>query len=141
MSNQLASDRRFRILNADDDFTKLCVDQLVAASISGAKLALFLDELGKTAAPPKAVVCDNGLDADPARSRTSSRPTNPHKNVFAERFNGKFLDNCLNQHWFRDIANAKRIVNDLAVPLQPEASAQLFRPLDARRASETSRMK
>ena len=43
MSDQLASGRRFRILNVVDDFSRLCVGQLVATSITGARLALFLD--------------------------------------------------------------------------------------------------
>ena len=60
MSDQLASGRRLRIPDVDDDFSRPRVGQLVATSITGARLALFLDELGKAAATPKAVVCDNG---------------------------------------------------------------------------------
>ena len=56
-AGQLANDRRLRIPNVVAGFSKPRVGQLVATSITGARLALFLDELGKA---PKAVVCDNG---------------------------------------------------------------------------------
>ena len=102
MSDQLASGRRFRILNVVDDFSRLCVGQLVAASITGARLALFLDELGKAAAHPKAVVCDNGPELTSKAMRFWSersgaalnfiQPGKPTQNAFVESFNGKFRD-------------------------------------------------
>ena len=122
MSGQLASGRRFRILNVADDFSRPCVGQLVATSITGARLALFLDELGKAAAPPKAVVCDNGPEpASKAMRFWSERsgaapdfiqPGKPTMSAFVESFNGKFRDSCLTRHWFRGIADVRRIVDD-----------------------------
>ncbi len=29
-----------------------------------------------------------------------------------ESFNGKFRDTCLNQHWFRDLFDARRVINE-----------------------------
>jgi len=29
-----------------------------------------------------------------------------------ESFNGRFRDGCLNQHWFKDLADAKQIISD-----------------------------
>ena len=40
------------------------------------------------------------------------QPGKPTRNAFAEGFNGKFRDSCLNQHWFRGLADARRIVDD-----------------------------
>ena len=45
VSNQLASGRRFRILNVVDDYSREGVGQTVEPSISGLRLAGFLDEL------------------------------------------------------------------------------------------------
>ncbi|HHC4067950.1 TPA: transposase, partial [Klebsiella pneumoniae] len=28
------------------------------------------------------------------------------------RFNGRFRDECLNEHWFSDIVHARKIIND-----------------------------
>ena len=96
--------------------------QLVATSITGARLALFLDELGKAAAHPKAVVCDNGPESASKAMRFWSersgaapdfiQPGKPTQNAFVESFNGKFRDSCLNQHWFRGLADVRRIVDD-----------------------------
>jgi len=58
MSDQLADARRFRILDVVDDFSRECVGQLVDTSISGARLARFLTELGRSL--PETIVCDNG---------------------------------------------------------------------------------
>ena len=45
VSGQLASGRHFRILNAVDDYSRECVSQTAEPSISGLRLADFLDEL------------------------------------------------------------------------------------------------
>ena len=119
MSGQLASGQRLRILNVAAGFSRLCVGQLVATSITGARLALFLAGLGKA---PKAVVCDNGPELTSKAMRFWSersgaalnfiQPGKPTQNAFVESFNGKFRDSCLNQHWFRGLADVRRIVDD-----------------------------
>jgi putative transposase len=35
------------------------------------------------------------------------RPGKPVDNPFIESFNGKFRDECLNEHWFQDLAEAR----------------------------------
>ena len=122
MSDQLASGRRFRILNVVAGFSRPRIGQLVATSITGARLALFLDELGKAAAAPKAIVCDNGPELTSKAMRFWSersgaalnfiQPGKPTQNAFVESFNGKFRDSCLNQHWFKGLADVRRIVDD-----------------------------
>jgi putative transposase len=37
-------------------------------------------------------------------------PGKPVQNAFVESFNGKFRDQCLNEHWFVDPADASRII-------------------------------
>ncbi|WP_417338973.1 DDE-type integrase/transposase/recombinase [Halomonas kashgarensis] len=54
VSGQLASGRRFRVLNIVDDFSRECVGQLVDTSISGRRLARFLDEIAqRRSLPPR----------------------------------------------------------------------------------------
>ncbi len=36
----------------------------------------------------------------------------PTQNGFIESFNGRFRDECLNEHWFSDIVHARKIIND-----------------------------
>jgi hypothetical protein len=60
MSNQLADHWRFRILNIVDDYSRFCPDRIVDVSISGARLACYLDELAEHHGPPQEIVLDNG---------------------------------------------------------------------------------
>ena len=60
MSDQLADHRRFRMLSVVDDFSRLCPGQIVDLSISGERLARFLDELGDEIGLPEEIVMDNG---------------------------------------------------------------------------------
>ena len=35
-------------------------------------------------------------------------PGKPEQNAYVESFNGKFRDECLNQHWFGDLEEARK---------------------------------
>ena len=39
-----------------------------------------------------------------------SSPANQRRNGFIESFNGRFRDECLNEHWFSDIVHAGKII-------------------------------
>ena len=60
VSDQLATGRRFRVLNVVDDFSREMVGQLVSISISGHHVARYLSELIEARGKPEAIVCDNG---------------------------------------------------------------------------------
>ena len=45
MSDQLATGRRFRILNIVDDYSRECVGQIVDVSITGQRFSRLLDRL------------------------------------------------------------------------------------------------
>ena len=36
----------------------------------------------------------------------------PTQNGFIESFNGRFRDECLNEHWFRDLAHAREVIGN-----------------------------
>jgi len=121
VSDQLATGRRFRILNIVDDYSRECVGQLIDTSISGIAVSHFLDELSMTRGLPGTVVTDNGSElTSKAMFLWSQRtgvilhfiqPGKPTQNAFIESFNGKFRDTCLNQHWFTDLYDARRTIN------------------------------
>jgi putative transposase len=122
VSDQLACGRRFRILNVVDDYSRECIGQLVDVSISGARMARYLGELGQARKLPAAIVCDNGTEMtskamffwakETAVRLDFIQPGKPTQNAFVESFNGKFRDGCLNQHWFRDLKEARHIITD-----------------------------
>lgn len=120
VSDQLADGRRFRVLNIVDDFSRECVGQIVDSSISGTRMARYLQDLGNRRALPRTLVCDNGPELTSKGlffwSQQSGvklhfiQPGKPTQNAFVESFNGKFRDHCLNQHWFRSLAEARSVI-------------------------------
>ena len=43
------------------------------------------------------------------------QPGKPMQNAFVESFNGKFREYCLNLYWFRDLADARRTIDQWRV--------------------------
>jgi putative transposase len=113
----LATGRRFRTLNIVDEFTRECLAIEVDTSIGGSRVARVLAHLLETRGRPELVVCDNGpefagktLDAWAYQAGVKIhfiRPGKPVENGYIESFNGKFRDECLNNHWFLDLDDAK----------------------------------
>jgi putative transposase len=78
-----------------------------------------LDQLIDWHGVPKRMTVDNGpefagqvLDAWAYRHGVHLDfidPGKPMQNGFLESFNGKFRDECLNQHWFVSLAQARQI--------------------------------
>ena len=83
-------------------------------SISGLALARLLDKLPTL---PKFIRLDNGPEFTSKAFMAwalergivldFSRPGKPTDNAFAESFNGKFRNECLNHHWFKSLADAR----------------------------------
>src|SRR3989441_6732256 len=42
-------------------------------------------------------------------------PGKPVQNAFVESFNGRLRDECLNEHWFLTLADARRLIEDWRV--------------------------
>jgi putative transposase len=114
----LAGSRRIRCLNIVDDFTRECLHIEVARSIGGDRVVRVLDYLAFTRGLPEEIVVDNGSEFtslvmdkwahDKKVNLHFIDPGKPTQNAFVESFNGKFRDECLNEHWFTDIADARR---------------------------------
>ncbi len=117
MSDTLAAGRPFRTFNIVDDCSRECPAIEVATSIPGQRVTRVLDRLLETRGVPEALVIDNGpeftgkaLDAWAYRHGVKLhfiRPGKPIENAYVESFNGKFRDECLNEHWFTDIGDAR----------------------------------
>lgn len=113
----LATGRKFRTLNIVDDFTRECVAIEVDTSLGGQRVTRVLDRLAASRGLPKTIVTDNGpefagraLDGWAYTTKVKIhfiRPGKPVENAYAESFNGKFRDECLNEHWFLDMQDAR----------------------------------
>ena len=119
--DQLSNGRRFRVLNIVDNFSRECVGQLVAISITGRCVADYLSKLIETRdAKPASIVCDNGTEfrckvmfhwsRDQQVALDFIQPGKPTQNAFVESFNGKFRDGCLDACLFRSIEEARESI-------------------------------
>ena len=121
VSDQLANGRRFRVLNIVDDHSREVVGQLTAFSITGHQVARFLGQLKESRGLPNEIVCDNGTEFTSQAMFFWSKerkvrlgfiqPGKPTQNAFVESLNGKFRNECLNQHWFRSIEEARTTID------------------------------
>jgi putative transposase len=118
--DQLATGRRFRCLTLVDDFTRQCLAIHVDTSIGGTSVVAVLQRLALSGRLPKAITVDNGpeftgkaLHLWAQRSGVALhhiQPGKPMQNAFIESFNGTFRDDCLNQHWFGSLAEARLLI-------------------------------
>lgn len=109
--------RRFRALTIVDNFTREAVHIEVGVSLSGQRVTRVLDYLAWARELPQEIVVDNGpeftslaMDQWAHQNKVSLdfiQPGKPTQNAFIESFNGKFRDECLNEHWFINLSDAK----------------------------------
>jgi putative transposase len=116
----LADGRAFRTLNIVDDYTRECVAIEVDRSLPGLRVTRVLDRLRHAVGLPTSIVLDNGpefagrtLEAWAYAAGVTLcfiRPGKPIENAYVESFNGKFRDECLNEHWFVSLADAQAAI-------------------------------
>lgn len=151
-SDQLADGRRIRTFNVVDDFTRECVAIDVNRSLTGDRLVEVLDKAARSRTYPKAIVCDNGpefvgrvLEQWAYAHDITLRfiqPGKPVQNCFVESFNGRFRDECLNEHWFTSMGDARAAIerwrNDYNEVREHSSLGGLAPAEFARRAMETA---
>lgn len=130
VSDGLANGRRLRCLTIVDDCTRECLALEVDTSITGTRVVAVLERLADLRGLPQSITVDHGpefegkvLDAWVyAKGVTLSfiRPGKPVENAYIESFNGKFRDECLNEHWFITMAQARQIIEDWRIEYNTE---------------------
>ncbi|CAJ2808962.1 integrase catalytic subunit [Burkholderia pseudomallei] len=109
-----------KCLTVVDDFTKEAVDIVVDHGISGLYVARALDRAARFRGYRKAVRTDQGPEFT-SRALDQWAYANgvtlkliqagkPTQNAYIESFNGKFRDECLNEHWFTTLAHARAVI-------------------------------
>jgi putative transposase len=116
----MASGRRFRILTLVDDFTRECLCLVADTSLSGPRVVRELDRIAEVHGYPGMIVSDNGteLTSNAVLAWQEERgvewhylaPGKPMQNGFVESFNGKLRDECLNEHLFANLNEARQII-------------------------------
>ena len=120
MTDALSSGRKFRILNVVDDYTRECLAMEVDTSLGGVRVVRVLEELKQRRGLPRQIRSDNGPEFvsravdqwayEQGLQWHTIQPGRPMENGYVESFNGRFRDECLNENWFSDLAEARETI-------------------------------
>ena len=120
VSDSTVTGRRFRALAIVDDYSRECPAIEVDTSLGGARVVGVLERLEETRGLPEVITVDNGPEfAGKAMDEWACRrgiklsfirPGKPVENAFAESFNGRLRDECLNINWFMSVRHAREII-------------------------------
>lgn len=120
VGDTLVDRRSFRVLGVVDDCTRECVAVEVGDVLTSERLVRVLDRLKEERGLPASIVVDNGPEFTAIRTITWAaqngvvldfiQPGKPTQNAYAESFNGRLRDECLNQHEFQTLADAAALI-------------------------------
>jgi len=115
----------------------------VDTSLGGLRVRRVLDRIASERGLPEAIVLDNGPEfrgrALAAWSEERGvrlefiQPGKPVQNAYAESFNGRLRDECLNANWFTSLRDARRKIEDWRLDYnqqRPHSSLNYVPPLE-----------
>ena len=118
--DQMASGRRFRVLNVVVDVTRECLAAVPDTSISGRRVVRELTALIERRGKPGMIVSDNGTELTSNAVLAWCEeigvewhyiaPGKPMQNGFVESFNGRLRDECRNETLFTSLAHARFVL-------------------------------
>ena len=118
--DRTAEGRVIKCLTIVDDATHESVAIAPNRAISGIAITRILDRLRTNRGLPKVIRTDNGKEFCGRAMLTWAHkqgvtlrliePGKPNQNAYIESFNGRLRDECLNEHWFVGLANARAII-------------------------------
>jgi len=117
VADQLFDDRRLRVLVILENFTRECLALDASQRIRGMDVVTTLERITREHGFPKRIKVDNGpefISKDLDRwaywnhvELDFSRPGKPSDNALVEASNSRFRQECLNQHWFLSLEDAR----------------------------------
>ena len=118
--DRTAEGRVLKCLTIVDDATHEAVWIEVERAISGHGVARVLDRLDLSRGLPEVIRTDNGKEfcgkamiawahARGVQLRLIE-PGKPNQNAYVESFNGRLRDECLNEHWFTSLLQARTLI-------------------------------
>src|SRR6185295_6140413 len=118
--DRTAEGRVLKCLTIVDDATTEAVAAVPARAIGGLAVTRILDRLAIDRGLPMALRTDNGPEFcsramltwayDRGVTLRLIEPGKPNQNAYIESFNGRFRDECLNEHWFTSVPQAQTII-------------------------------
>lgn len=122
VSDGFESGGRFRALGVIDVYTRECLALEVDTSLSGERVVRVLGRLACERGLPNTIMMDNGTEFTSKAmlgwsQQTEVRlhfisPGRPVQNAYIESFNGKLRDECLNQHYFTGLGDARNKIEN-----------------------------
>jgi len=116
----LCNGRRFRTLSVVDTYSRECLTVEADTSLPGHRAVRILERLAEVKGLPDSIRVDNGpefiskaLDEWAYHNQVKLdfiRPGKPVENAYIESFHGRFRDECLNEHYFLDLQEAKDVI-------------------------------
>jgi putative transposase len=120
MQDVLTNGRRIRCLNVVDGLSREALATEVETSFPAQRVVEAVEVIALERGYPRALLTDNGPEF---RSQKLDQwayehdvrlifiePGKPSQNATIESFNGRMRDECLNQHWFRTVDEARSVI-------------------------------
>ncbi len=118
--DRCANGQKLKILTVVDEYTRESLAVETATSIRSGKVLSVLGALIAERGVPEHLRSDNGPEFVAARVRQwlseqsiktlYIEPGSPWENAVGESFNGRLRDECLNVEWFRNLGEAKVVI-------------------------------
>ena len=118
--DRTAEGRVLKCLTIVDDATTEAVAIVPARALGGLPVTRVLDQLAASRGLPLVLRTDNGPEFcgralltwahDRGLTLRLIEPGKPNQNAYVESFNGRFRDECLNEHWFTSLAHARAVI-------------------------------
>lgn len=118
--DRIASGRAIKCLVIVDDATHEVVAVIAEHSIGGNHLVRLLEEVCARRGKPAVIRTDNGKEFTGKAMLTWAHrnavalrliePGKPNQNAYVESLNGRFRDECLNEHWFTSLNHARAVI-------------------------------
>ena len=119
--DRIASGRSLKILGIVDDGTHEAVAVHPEHAIGGEHLVRVLERICASRGYPRIIRTDNAKEFTGKAMLTWGyehgvklrliEPGKPNQNAYIESFNGRFRDECLNEHWFLNLRHARILIN------------------------------
>ena len=148
VSDSTVTGRRFRALTIIDNYTRECPATEVDNSLGGDRVVNVLERLSETRGLPEVITIDNGPEfagkaLDEWAYRKSIKlnfitPGKPVENAYAESFNGRLRDECLNTNWFLNLKHARDVIEDWRKnynEVRPHSSLKNMTPMEYAKAT------
>jgi putative transposase len=130
MKDSLSCGRKIKVLPIVDEYSRKCYSVEVDTSITGRRVCEILNRISFIEGLPEIIMIDNGPEfigkaLDEWAYRRGIKlffitPGKPVENCYIESFNGKFRDECLNEHWFTSLEHARKEIEDWRIDYNTE---------------------